>query len=161
MESLLGRVFVGAGVLCCLSTPSSSYGSTSSVLSSSISPSCPASHQKCKCYFLYAVNPGEGFNLNRDVYMKAAITVKEMRKDNECDWVLVLPPWRHLYHWRSRNIEQNRMKWANFFHIDTLNAFVPVIEFDEFLEETQVTVIDKVEMLKRENCVAMISMLQN
>ena len=54
-------------------------------------------------YILYDVNPGEGFNLRRDVYMRMAVFVKKLnRAFPSTYWVLVLPPWGHLYHWQSR-----------------------------------------------------------
>ena len=54
-------------------------------------------------YILYDVNPGEGFNLRRDVYMRMAVFVKKLNKSfPNSYWVLVLPPWGHLYHWQSR-----------------------------------------------------------
>ncbi|CAB1347090.1 unnamed protein product [Coregonus sp. 'balchen'] len=42
-------------------------------------------------YLLYDVNPPEGFNLRRDVYIRMASLVKTLRRHG--DWVLVLPPW--------------------------------------------------------------------
>ena len=56
-------------------------------------------------YILYDVNPGEGFNLRRDVYMRMAVFVKKLNKMfPNSYWVLVLPPWGHLYHWQSRQL---------------------------------------------------------
>eukprot|EP00794_Sanderia_malayensis_P003480 gene3480-3978_t len=82
-------------------------------------------------FLIYGVNPGEGFNLRRDVYVRVANLVKHLREIGE-DFVLVLPPWRHLYHWRS-NREQNGMEWKTFFDVDQLNRYVPVIEFNDFV----------------------------
>ena len=91
-------------------------------------------------YFLYSVNPGEGFNLRRDVHMRAASLVQTLRQQQHSvdgaaaeDWVLVLPPWPHLYHWKSRNVQQTNVKWDAFFHLPSLNEFVPTIEFDEYV----------------------------
>ena len=61
-----------------------------------------------KRYLLYDVNPGEGFNLRRDVYMRVANMMKLLREKQ--NWILVVPPWRKLYHWRSA-IEQNALPW--------------------------------------------------
>ncbi|KAL5508900.1 hypothetical protein EMCRGX_G004162 [Ephydatia muelleri] len=80
-------------------------------------------------YLLYTVNPGEGFNLCRDVYIRAANFVNSLRQDE--DWVLVLPPWPHLYHWTSP-IEQQWLTWDNFFHLPSMAAYVPSVSFDEF-----------------------------
>ena len=81
-------------------------------------------------YLLYSVNPGEGFNLRRDVYMRAATLVKELRKTE--DWVLVLPPWPHLPHWKTNYLQAN-LKWENFFDLPSLSEYVPVIEFEDYL----------------------------
>lgn len=83
-------------------------------------------------YLLYSVNPGEGFNLRRDVYMRAAALVNELRGKE--DWVLVLPPWPRLPHWRGDYREDN-LKWEKFFDLSSLNEYVPVIEFDDYLEK--------------------------
>lgn len=82
-------------------------------------------------YLLYDVNPGEGFNLRRDVYLRMANLVKLLNKVQS--WVLVLPPWNHLYHWNS-DIEQQNIPWSLFFDIESLAQHVPVIEFEQFLK---------------------------
>lgn len=64
--------------------------------------------------------------------MRAATLVKELRKKE--DWVLVLPPWPHLVHWRTNYLQDN-IKWENFFDLPSLNEYVPVIEFDDYLEK--------------------------
>ena len=92
-------------------------------------------------YILYDINPGEGFNLRRDVYMRMAVFVRYklvrffspnntelLRKlnieDPEIRWVLVLPPWGHLYHWRSRKLgPQIKIPWAAFFDLKSLGRF--------------------------------------
>lgn len=83
-------------------------------------------------YLLYDVNPPEGFNLRRDVYIRMASLVKTLRKNGD-DWVLVLPPWGRLYHWQSLNIYQIRIPWGEFFSLTSLQANVPVIEYEEFV----------------------------
>lgn len=87
-------------------------------------------------YLLYDVNPPEGFNLRRDVYIRMASLVKTLRKDGG-DWVLVLPPWGRLYHWQSPNIYQTRIPWGEFFSLTSLQANVPVIEYEEFIAGQQ------------------------
>jgi peptide-O-fucosyltransferase len=84
-------------------------------------------------YFIYDVNPGEGFNLRRDVYLRAANTVKRLRKKDPA-WVLVLPAWPHLYHWQSE-FRQEKIPWRQFFEVDKLNEYVPVMEFEDYLKE--------------------------
>ena len=83
-------------------------------------------------YLLYDVNPPEGFNLRRDVYIRMASLVKTLRKEGD-DWVLVLPPWGRLYHWQSPSIHQIRIPWGEFFSLTSLQANVPVIEYEEFI----------------------------
>lgn len=83
-------------------------------------------------YLLYDVNPGEGFNLRRDVYMRVANLVKELNKEEP--WVLVLPPWGRLYHWKSPDLEQIKIPWSTFFDLPSLREHVPVIEFEEYLK---------------------------
>lgn len=86
-----------------------------------------------KRYLIYDVNPGEGFNLRRDVYMRVANMMKLLREKQ--NWILVVPPWRKLYHWRSP-FKQNALPWRTFFDLESLNRYVPVIEFEEFVKET-------------------------
>ncbi|XP_072173515.1 GDP-fucose protein O-fucosyltransferase 2-like [Diadema setosum] len=86
-------------------------------------------------YLLYDVNPGEGFNLRRDVYMRIANLVKQLRREGE-EWILVLPPWGRLYHWKSRNMQQIRIPWAVFFDVPSLNLHVPVVEFEDYIKIT-------------------------
>lgn len=89
-------------------------------------------------YILYDVNPGEGFNLRRDVYMRMAVFVRKLNLDDpESRWVLVLPPWGHLYHWQSRELgRQTKIPWAHFFDVRSLNHYVPVMEFEEWRQRT-------------------------
>ncbi|XP_026281016.1 GDP-fucose protein O-fucosyltransferase 2 [Frankliniella occidentalis] len=83
-------------------------------------------------YLLYDVNPPEGFNLRRDVYMRLAIFMHRIKKKE--NWRLVLPPWSQLYHWQSSNVgEQIKLPWRMFFDVKSLQKFAPVIEMEEFL----------------------------
>jgi len=88
-------------------------------------------------YILYDVNPGEGFNLRRDVYMRMAVFVKKLNQNYpDTYWVLVLPPWGHLYHWQSRQLgHQAKIPWGHFFSLASLNLYVPVIEFSDWVQE--------------------------
>ncbi|KAB7507203.1 GDP-fucose protein O-fucosyltransferase 2 [Armadillidium nasatum] len=83
-------------------------------------------------YLLYNINYGEGFNLRRDVYLRVANLIRNIN-DKE-SWILVLPPWGDLYHWRNtpRNIF---FPWRTFFDIKSLQKWIPVIEFDEFFKD--------------------------
>ena len=98
-----------------------------------------------KRYLVYDVNPGEGFNLRRDVYMRVANMMKLLREKQ--NWVLVVPPWRKLYHWRSP-VEQNALPWRTFFDLKSLNRYVPVIEFEDFAQETGASGIDEILYLQ-------------
>ncbi|XP_035267827.1 GDP-fucose protein O-fucosyltransferase 2 [Anguilla anguilla] len=97
-------------------------------------------------YLLYDVNPPEGFNLRRDVYIRMASLVKTLR--NHGDWVLVLPPWGRLYHWQSPDIHQVRIPWSEFFSVSSLQANVPVVEYEEFIAESGGPFVDQVLVLQ-------------
>lgn len=95
-------------------------------------------------FLLYDVNPGEGFNLRRDVYIRIVNTVRQLR-DRGNDFILVLPPWRKLFHWRNLNVE---IPWRDLFNIESLRSFVPVIELDEFIERNGNESLDLVVYLQ-------------
>lgn len=88
-------------------------------------------------YILYDVNPAEGFNLRRDVYVRVAVFINNLiKQEEEFKWHLVLPPWGNLYHWQSKHIgSQVRLPWALFFNIASLRKFIPVVEMHQFLQE--------------------------
>lgn len=86
-------------------------------------------------YILYDVNPGEGFNLRRDVFMRIAVFVKKLNQERRGKFVLVLPPWGRLYHWQTRELGyQVKIPWKSFFDVDSIRRYVPAIELEEFLE---------------------------
>ncbi|XP_057883969.1 GDP-fucose protein O-fucosyltransferase 2 isoform X2 [Melospiza georgiana] len=97
-------------------------------------------------YLLYDVNPPEGFNLRRDVYVRIASLLKTLRKSE--NWALVLPPWGRLYHWQSADILQVRIAWSEFFDIPSLNKNIPVIEYEQFLAESGGPFIEQVYVLQ-------------
>lgn len=97
-------------------------------------------------YLIYDVNPGEGFNLRRDVYLRVANLVKLLLEKQK--WVLVLPPWRRLYHWRSP-IHQTGLPWETFFDLKNLNNYVPVIDFKDYVQQTGSPSIDEIIYLQR------------
>ncbi len=97
-------------------------------------------------FLLYDVNPGEGFNLRRDVYMRIANLVKVLNERES--WILVLPPWGRLYHWKSRDIYQMQVPWSFFFDLPSLNKHVPVIEFTDYLKARSEPVIDEIYYLQ-------------
>ncbi|CAI2348244.1 unnamed protein product [Caenorhabditis sp. 36 PRJEB53466] len=95
-------------------------------------------------FLLYDVNFGEGFNLRRDVYMRVANAVRSLRESGH-NYVLVLPPWGRLQHWQRMQVA---LPWRLFFDVHSLNRFIPVIEFEDFLEETENIPIDQVLYLQ-------------
>lgn len=97
-------------------------------------------------YLIYDVNPGEGFNLRRDVYLRVANLMKLLLEKQK--WVLVLPPWRRLYHWRT-NIYQTGLPWETFFDLNNLNRYVPVIDFKDYVKQTGSYGIDEIVYLQR------------
>ncbi|XP_019945147.2 GDP-fucose protein O-fucosyltransferase 2 isoform X1 [Paralichthys olivaceus] len=120
---------------------------TDNVFSAGHTAPVPVAAARDLRYLLYDVNPPEGFNLRRDVYIRMASLVKTLRKEGD-DWVLVLPPWGRLYHWQSPNIHQIRILWAEFFSLTSLQANVPVIEYEEFIAENGGPFIDQVLVLQ-------------
>ena len=81
------------------------------------------------------MNPGEGFNLRRDVSMRMMVMVRQLNEERPgSKYVLVLPPWGRLYHWQSRQLgEQVKIAWGQFFDKDSIDRFVPVMELEEFI----------------------------
>ncbi|KAK2713867.1 GDP-fucose protein O-fucosyltransferase 2-like isoform X2 [Artemia franciscana] len=82
------------------------------------------------CYLFYDVNPGEGFNLRRDVYLRVAAL------NNILNCTLVLPPWDHLYHWQSNSLNfQGKLPWSKFFDLKQLGRYTKLVEFESFVQE--------------------------
>ena len=92
---------------------------------------------KPKRYILYDVNFLEGFNLRRDVYLRTAIFVKKLSNENHSyDWILVLPPWGSLRHWKSVDAGlQRQIPWSLFFDVSSMKKYVQVMEMHEFINE--------------------------
>jgi len=86
-------------------------------------------------FILYDVNQGEGFNLRRDVYMRMASLVKKLGSE----YKLVLPLWLDLPHWKKKRIRKKASpervdeRWSIYFDVDSLNNYLPVIEYHNFL----------------------------
>ncbi|KAK4325593.1 hypothetical protein Pmani_003835 [Petrolisthes manimaculis] len=93
--------------------------------------SCEQGSDRSARYLLYDVNPGEGFNLRRDVYLRIANLVRKLNQfDN---WVLVLPPWGNLYHWR--NVPRGTyFPWKAYFDMPSLNKWIQVMEFEDYVK---------------------------
>jgi peptide-O-fucosyltransferase len=89
-------------------------------------------------YILYDVNPVEGFNLRRDVYIRFSVFLKALKqRPNYENAKLVLPPFTNLYHWRSQDVEQEQVFWNHFFDLDSLKLFTDVIDIFEFFDEVK------------------------
>lgn len=94
----------------------------------------PESSKKDAIYILYSVNPVEGFNLRRDVYLRMAIFVRNLRKVKGYENAqLVLPVFHHLYHWKSQ-FRQNNIFWNHFFDLNSLKLFTDILDMWEFFE---------------------------
>lgn len=85
-------------------------------------------------FILYSVNPAEGFNLRRDVYLRMAIFLKYLRaSEGYSNAHLVLPVFHHLYHWKS-HFRQTNMFWNHFFDVDSLKLYTKVLDMWEFFD---------------------------
>lgn len=91
----------------------------------------------------YDVNPPEGFNLRRDVYMRFAIMLAEARKGgSKLKWNLILPPWYNIYHWKSESHKTKPKPWSLFFDLKSLKSYAPVLEMYEAFAETSAKVLE-------------------
>ena len=85
-------------------------------------------------FILYSINPAEGFNLRRDVYLRMAIFLKNLRQaKGYSNAHLVLPVFHHLYHWKS-HFRQTNIFWNHFFDIDSLKLYTNVLDMWEFFD---------------------------
>lgn len=85
-------------------------------------------------YILYSVNPVEGFNLRRDVYLRMAIFVRNLRKVKGYENShLVLPVFHHLYHWKAQ-FRQSNIFWNHFFDLPSLKMFTSILDMWEFFD---------------------------
>ncbi|CAH2227585.1 GDP-fucose protein O-fucosyltransferase 2 [Pararge aegeria] len=99
--------------------------------------SCSTETPRDEKFVLYDVNPPEGFNLRRDVYMRFAIMMSEAKKhERRQNWNLVLPPWFNLYHWKTAD-SNKPVPWSMFFDVESLKAFAPVVELFELFSKTK------------------------
>lgn len=98
----------------------------------------------------------EGFNLRRDVYIRLAVFVQQLKQSGVRtygDVKLVLPPFTELYHWRNRGLDQKHVFWNQFFELDSLKLYADVLDMWEFFEAVGVPpgqdiVLDEVYKLK-------------
>lgn len=88
-------------------------------------------------YIFYDINPPEGFNLRRDVYMRLAIMLVDAQKKGKMkNWRLVLSPWYRLYHWRKAVSNIRPIPWSEFFDIKSLQSYAPVVELHDVFAKT-------------------------
>lgn len=103
-----------------------------------------------KKWLFYDVNPPEGFNLRRDVYMRFAILLSNEQKQGKLkEFGLVLPPWYKLYHWKTTK-KREPIPWGIFFDIESLKSFAPVVELYEIFEKSlqKQLIIDTIYVLQ-------------
>lgn len=94
-------------------------------------------------YMFYDINPPEGFNLRRDVYMRLAIMLVEAQKRGKMkNWSLVLPPWYRLFHWRKSISNVRPFPWSTFFDIEALKLYAPVVELHDVFAKTTASVLE-------------------
>ncbi|RNA15640.1 GDP-fucose O-fucosyltransferase 2 [Brachionus plicatilis] len=103
-------------------------------------------------FLFYDVNPVEGFNLRRDVYIRVANLVKQINSERrELRLNLVLPPWHNLYHWKTKQIDQSRLDWEYFFDINSLSQYIPVIELSDLIKKNNGSInLDQVYSLEND-----------
>lgn len=95
-------------------------------------------------FIFYDVNPGEGFNLRRDVYIRMVIFLNILRQyDGYRNAKLVLPPFYRLYHWQSRDQTNEIVFWNHFFDMDKLKSYSDVIDVWEYFEIMKTARLDK------------------
>ncbi|XP_066152353.1 GDP-fucose protein O-fucosyltransferase 2 isoform X2 [Euwallacea fornicatus] len=87
--------------------------------------------------------------------MRIAVLINELKHSKDPhlnNFVLVLPPWSHLIHW-GYSEEPEYASWSNFFDLNSLQKFAPVIELHEYFSRLQANkytkcIIDKVYVLQ-------------
>lgn len=97
-----------------------------------------SSRKSSPIFLFYDVNPGEGFNLRRDVYIRLAVFIHEINQKRKYSNVyMVLPPFHRLYHWMITEdlgtYNLNMIKyWSHFFDIPSLRRYVQVLDLHEY-----------------------------
>lgn len=102
---------------------------------------------------MFDSNPGEGFNLRRDVFIRAAVMMRAMRSAHPAlNFTLVLPPWLNLYHWRTDpNASRESFSWSAFFDVPSLSAYTPVIDLVDLIRMEPDIVVDSAITLQSVN----------
>ena len=85
-------------------------------------------------YLIYTVGAGEGFNLQRNVFLRALSVLRSLPADVAARWSLVLSPFANAIHWEDRGIRP----WRDFFDVGELRTLTPpggFVELDAFLKK--------------------------
>ncbi|KAF7636382.1 hypothetical protein Mgra_00004165 [Meloidogyne graminicola] len=77
--------------------------------------------------------------------MRIANVIRQLNDEQGYNFTLVLPPWHGIWHWRNSNL---RIPWRELFDIKSLNKFISVIEFDEFIKDKKELTIDSILYLQ-------------
>lgn len=89
-------------------------------------------------FVLYDVNAVEGFNLRRDVYIRLAVFMANLRQNNAQyrNTYLVVPPFYRLYHWNfgSHHSENSNQVvfWNHFFELNSIRQYTAVLDMWQY-----------------------------
>lgn len=117
-------------------------------------------------YLIFDINIGEGWSLRLDVLIRMANLVRALNTaprtggNPRFRWILVLPPLVRQYHWLrwARNwmgekaeseLEKTRIPWDRLIMLHFLQRAVPVIEYDEFIECTNINQLINIFILSK------------
>ena len=67
-------------------------------------------------------------------YFRATFLNKLNKNKGYENTKLVLPPFHHLFHWKS-NFNQHQIFWNRFFNLESLKKFTNVVDIWEFFDE--------------------------
>jgi UDP-glucose:O-linked fucose beta-1,3-glucosyltransferase len=85
------------------------------------------SSPQSKKYLLYKVQSGEGFNLQRNVFMR--VTRMMAQFPDAHNFTIVLPPFANSIHWSDRSTHS----FGKFFDLEILRENLNAVELSEFL----------------------------
>lgn len=90
-------------------------------------------------FVIYDVNPMEGFNLRRDVYIRLAVFIKSLRQRPHFRNVhFVLPPFHRLYHWNIGSDDDNSNNdivfWNHFFDLESMKRYTDVLDIWQYFD---------------------------
>eukprot|EP00397_Hematodinium_sp_SG-2012_P004691 GEMP01004704.1.p1 GENE.GEMP01004704.1~~GEMP01004704.1.p1 ORF type:complete len:969 (+),score=261.57 GEMP01004704.1:492-3398(+) len=125
----------------CTPKPKPKEGKVAQKVKEDVPPLGNDVHQR---YILYDTKIGEGFNLQREVFSRAAWVVATLnkrlvegprckgRRTGDCaQYTLVLPPWCTVAHWW--HLSKKEYPWHRFFSKEGFEqAHIPIIEFEDY-----------------------------